>query len=238
MIKNVLFDLDGTLLPFDQDEFSAAYFQHLGAYIAPYMEPKQFLKHLMHSTGVMVANRDRVKSNQEVFWLDFLQKTGLSENDLLPVMESFYQQKFSQLQVVVRPSSFARLAVLAALNSGCRAVVATNPIFPLDAVKQRLTWAGVGDLSFALVTSYEESHFCKPNVDYYLEIADKINCRPEECLMVGNDVEEDLIAGSIGMKTYLVTDCMINAKKLVVKPDYTGTLEQLVKAIPEIIENK
>ena len=28
--------------------------------------------------------------------------------------------------------------------------------------------------------------------------------------MVGNDVGEDMVAGSLGMKTFLLTDCLIN----------------------------
>ena len=33
----------------------------------------------------------------------------------------------------------------------------------------------------------------------------KLNVSPEECLMVGNDVSEDMIAETIGMKVFLIT---------------------------------
>ena len=32
----------------------------------------------------------------------------------------------------------------------------------------------------------------------------------ENCLMVGNDVVEDMIAESLGMKVFLLSDCIIN----------------------------
>lgn len=35
MIKAILFDLDGTLLPMDQDEFTKGYFNLLAAKLAP-----------------------------------------------------------------------------------------------------------------------------------------------------------------------------------------------------------
>ena len=41
MIKTILFDLDGTLLPMDQDAFTKAYFKSLSEYLLPFgYEPK------------------------------------------------------------------------------------------------------------------------------------------------------------------------------------------------------
>lgn len=237
MIKCVLFDLDGTLLPFDIDEFTKMYFTHLGGKVAHLIEPKLFMKQLLTSTGVMIANLDAKQTNQKVFLEHFLATVGLSEEILLPLMDHFYEEDFSILQQVTKPDAAARKAVTTVLESGLDVVVATNPIFPLIATQQRLHWAGLGDIAFKLVTTYENSHFCKPNKEYYEEIAEKIGCQPHECLMVGNDVEEDLAAAQIGMKTYLVTDYLINTKKLEYKADYTGTLKNLAENIAEIIRS-
>jgi len=38
-----------------------------------------------------------------------------------------------------------------------------------------------------LVTHIENMSFCKPRIEYYLEICWKIDEPPEACLMVGND---------------------------------------------------
>ena len=236
MIKCVLFDLDGTLLPFDVREFTNAYFTSLGRRIGHLIEPKSFAKHLLASTEVMVRNLDREKTNQQVFSNHFFSTIGLSEEILLPILNDFYEKDFSLLQKVTRKEDAARRVVTTVLNSGLEAVVATNPIFPMAATRQRLEWAGLGGIPFTLVTSYENSHFCKPNAEYYMEIAEFLGYRPEECLMVGNDVEEDLIAGSIGMKTYLVTDCLINSKGVDIRADYIGTLGELAENIGEIIK--
>jgi FMN phosphatase YigB (HAD superfamily) len=236
MIKNVLFDLDGTLLPFDAAEFTHAYFTRLGGRIGHLIEPKSFAKYLLASTEVMVRNLDKEQTNQQVFFNHFFAAVGLSEDILLPILNDFYEKDFSLLQKVTQRNAAARKAVTTVLSLALDVVIATNPIFPMAATRQRLEWAGLGDIPFRLVTSYENSHFCKPNTEYYLEITEELGCRPEECLMVGNDVEEDLIAGSIGMKTYLVTDCLINAKNADIRADYIGTLGELAENISAIIK--
>jgi len=54
--------------------------------------------------------------------------------------------------------------------------------------------------------------------------------------MVGNDVKEDLAASTVGMKTYLVTDCLINPPGLEPKADYVGTLDELSDYLEKILE--
>lgn len=236
MIKSVLFDLDGTLLPLDQDAFVQAYLKQLGGWIANIADSKKFIMQLLASTGIMINNKDKSKTNQQVFWEDFLPNIGIDENVLLPLMDDFYEKGFVLVKSTTQANEAARQAVMAVIELGLDVVVATNPIFPISAVKQRIDWAGLGDINFKHITSYEHCHFCKPNPEYYLEIAEQIGRQPEECLMVGNDVEEDLVAANIGMKTFLVTDCLINSKKRDFTTDYQGSLQELAANIAGIIK--
>lgn len=71
----------------------------------------------------------------------------------------------------------------------------------------------------------ENSTYCKPNLKYYREILDKIQVRPEDCLMIGNDVEEDMVAETMGMQVYLVLPCMLNPKGKDISGYRQGTLE-------------
>ena len=93
---------------------------------------------------------------------------------------------------------------------GYRVILATNPLFPAIATYSRVKWAGLDPADFELITTYENSHFCKPNPDYYREILGKLALDGSACLMVGNDVGEDMIARTLGMKVFLLTDCLIN----------------------------
>ena len=66
------------------------------------------------------------------------------------------------------------------------------------------------DISRRLPRLVLTSPLCKSNPSYYLEITSRLNVAPEECLMVGNDVTEDMAAKSAGMEVFLLTDCLIN----------------------------
>jgi len=227
LIKAVLFDLDGTLLHVDQQEFVTEYLKLLAPRMAHLMDPRKFVHDLMASTMVMTSDRDPSRTNEEVFWSDFLPRVGVPAEQLMPILDDFYEREFGQVRWVAKADPAARQAVEAVLARGLDAVVATNPVFPRSAIRQRLEWAGVADLPFRLVTSFEDFHYCKPNPEYYLEIAERIGHRPEECLMVGNDVEEDLAAASLGARTYLVQDHLINPRGVEPKADHTGTLAEL-----------
>ena len=100
---------------------------------------------------------------------------------------------------------------------GYDVALATNPIFPSIATRKRISWTGLSYDDFSLVTTYENSSYCKPNLKYYEEILNKLGYKPEECLMVGNDVVEDMIAKKLGMKVFLLPNCLINKNNEVLK---------------------
>ncbi len=228
MLKAVLFDLDGTLLPVDTGKFMSEYLKEIAGAVRQAVEPQRFVHSLLASTAKMVADRSPAATNADVFWADFNVRLGDCIEDLKPLIEKFYSEKFSELARVARPRpQLSRRVVQTALDRGLRIALATNPVFPLTAVRQRMAWAGIDDQPWGVVACYEEMHFCKPNPDIYLEIAEKLGVRPEECLMAGNDAEEDMVAGSVGMKTYLVTDYLIGASHGNLKVDWTGSLDGL-----------
>ena len=98
-------------------------------------------------------------------------------------------------------------------EKGITVGLATNPIFPAIATESRIRWAGLDPEDFAFYTTYENIGLCKPNPDYYREAAARAGVSPEECLMVGNDIEEDMVAcEKAGMRGFLLTDCLIDRK--------------------------
>ena len=76
-------------------------------------------------------------------------------------------------------------------------------------------------------TTYENSSFSKPNPKYYEELINRYSLVPDECLMVGNDVEEDMIAGTLGMHVYLITDCLLNKKNKDISEYDHGSFDDL-----------
>ena len=71
----------------------------------------------------------------------------------------------------------------------------------------------------------------KPNPNYYRELLGKLGCSPEECLMVGNDVKEDMVAQTIGMKVFLLTDCLINKENADISQYPQGSFAQLLEYV-------
>ena len=125
----------------------------------------------------------------------------------------------------------ATIAVHAVKEMGLQVALATNPIFPAVATESRIRWAGLKPEDFALYTTYENIGYCKPNPDYYWKITKRLGVRPEQCLMVGNDVTEDMIAETIGMEVFLLTDCLINKGRKDINQYRRGSFDQLLDYI-------
>lgn len=213
MIRTVLFDLDGTLLPMDQDAFVESYFRRLAAKLKPKgYEPKELIDGVWAGTAAMVAN-DGGCTNEEAFWRRFASVVGERVMEDIPLFEEYYAKEFQGVKEDCGFTPRAKELVEKLKEKGFRLILATNPLFPKIATHSRIRWAGLEPEDFAYITTYENSHYCKPNPKYYEEILKRIGCGGEECLMVGNDVEEDMTAKKLGMKVFLLTDCLINKKK-------------------------
>lgn len=209
-IKMVLFDLDGTLLPMDQDVFVKSYFGRLAEKLVPYgYDSQQLFKAIWSGTGAMVKNTGK-KRNEHPLWDTFAGVFGEKVREDLPVFEDFYHNEFNGVQQDCGYAPQAAQTVRRIKEMGLRVALATNPLFPAVATRNRIRWAGLVPEDFELYTTYENSSYCKPNPDYYLEVIGKLRVKPEECLMVGNDVAEDMIARKLGMEVFLLTDCLIN----------------------------
>ena len=210
MLKAVLFDLDGTLLPMDQDEFVKGYFRQLAKKLAPYgYEPDKLVKAIWHGTGAMIKN-DGSCTNEEVFWNDFTNIYGEQARSDEPIFAEYYEKDFQQVKNICGYTPKAAEIVRALKAAGVRVALATNPVFPAIATESRIRWAGLEPEEFELYTTYENIGFCKPNLDYYREILRRMELDAADCLMVGNDVDEDMIAGQLGMEVFLLTDHLIN----------------------------
>lgn len=232
-IKTVLFDLDGTLLPMDQDIFVKAYFGGLSRRLAPHgYEPQDLIKTVWAGTAAMIQN-DGKQTNEEAFWMAFCQRYGEQVRADMPHFDAFYAENFDDIQAVCGYTPQAAKAVAQIKEWGLRVALATNPIFPAVAVHKRLAWAGLTPSDFELCTTYENSHYCKPNPAYYREIAENLGVDPSECLMVGNDVSDDTPAAQCGMAVFLLTDCLINKTEADITAYPNGGFTELLAYIEQ-----
>ncbi len=230
-IKYILFDLDATLLPMDQDEFIKEYFTSLIKYLAPKgFEPKKLYSSIWNSIMSVVTN-DGKCTNEEKFWQEMVKHYDESIRDSEPLYNEYYSKYFVQSKSVCGYNASSSLIIKEAKNKGLKVVLATNPVFPRIATEQRIEWAGVDKNDFIHITTYENSHYCKPNPKYYEEILNIIGAKAHECLMVGNDAIDDMSASTLGIKVFLLTDCLINTKNVDISAYPNGSFKELFEYV-------
>ena len=230
MIDTIMFDLDGTLLRFVQDDFIRVYFKELSKiFIGLGLDAEAAVKGVWAGTKAMVLN-DGSMLNTQRFWESFSDFMGIKGEQLRAVeaaCDSFYSNEFNAAKSVVEYSEIPERLVRSLAAKGYCIVLATNPLFPPCAVDTRLGWIGLDRNDFKLITHYENSTFCKPDLSYYLEVFSKIDKSPEQCFMAGNNPAEDMCVGELGSETFLVTDFMENELGLDITAFRHGSIEDL-----------
>ena len=108
-IRHILFDLDGTLLPMNQDEFVTFYMPLLAKkYISEGIsfDPKAFIASVWKGYGAMV-NNDGSCTNREAFWqyMDELLPTDSENSERIAL--DFYANEFNQAIAVTQPNSLS-----------------------------------------------------------------------------------------------------------------------------------
>jgi HAD superfamily hydrolase (TIGR01662 family) len=191
--------------------FLPPYFAALGRCMAQFVAPDKLVPMLLVATRAMMADQDPHVTNQQAFNAHFFAALGYPEAEVRPTIRAFYEEEFPALRQYTQARPQARPLVQALFERGYQVVIATNPMFPRRAIEHRLGWAGVADFPFALITSYENAHFCKPNPRYYQEILDHLACRPQDAIMVGDDWENDIQpAVRVGLHTYWITHANVD----------------------------
>ena len=160
-ITTILFDLDGTLLPMDQEAFTTGYFKFLAKKLAPYgYEPKSLVDAIWAGTAAMVKN-DGSCTNEQAFWKKFAAIYGEEKcQSDQGLFEDFYANEFNAARDICgfNPASVETVHKLKECDY--RVALATNPIFPHMATENRIRWTGLVPEDFEIYTTYEDSTFC------------------------------------------------------------------------------
>lgn len=231
MIKTILIDLDGTLLPFVQDEFIKLYFGTLTQCAVSHgYEAQKFMRDLYKGCEAMVKN-DGSRLNGAAFWETFREENPDKE-DMEPVCDEYYVGEFDKVKACLKYQVDRRPLIESFKSAGFEVALATTPMFPRSAVRTRLAWVGLDESDFAYITDYTSSHFCKPNPQYYAELIEKLGRKPSECLMIGNSVLEDMIpAEKLGMERFLASEFVENPKNADLSGVNQGALDKALDYI-------
>lgn len=210
-MNTVIFDLDGTLLLMpDQEQFVMTYFKAMAMKLKPYGYPEEdLINGILAGTKAMIDNDGSI-NNRDMFWKTFKAIFGDDAIKLESVMIDFYNNEFAVAKKTTSQEPLAKDIIQTLKDKGYQLVLGTNPLFPSVATHNRVKWAGLSPHDFIHITTYENSSYCKPKLEYYKEILSSIGKEAEECIMVGNDVGEDMVVRHLGMDTFLLKNCLIN----------------------------
>lgn len=221
-IKGILFDLDGTLLQVEMREFIPAYVEGLSAHFADVAERRAFAEVVRAATFALIHSDDGDTSNEEMFYAATERHLGIGGALFAERLERFCADGLADLQGLVRPLPVARNILQRCFERGLKVVIATNPVFPSSVVEARLRWSGLASFPFELVTTFENSRYCKPNPRYFEDVLAHLELSPDEVVMVGNDTEHDLAARGAGIATFLVDTWLIDRMDGAFVTDFRG----------------
>lgn len=234
MIKAVLLDLDDTLLGNPTEQFVKAYLGLLSQSLGQSFPP-EVMQGLMVATHAVAHKRDPLRTNEEAFYEAIAPYLLAGRDAFDPPVAEFYRAVFPGLRAHTTERPFVRGMVEWLIGEGYQVVVATNPFFPRVAIEQRLAWAGLpaGVIPFALVTTLENMHFCKPHPEYYEEILARIGVQADEAIMIGDDWQNDIVpAWQAGLNTFWApTNGTEPVAVPPVMPDGSGALEDFARLI-------
>ncbi|WP_161947626.1 HAD family hydrolase [Malonomonas rubra] len=212
-VRALLFDLDGTLLRVDMSRFIPSYVEGLAQYSGAYAKPKKFIRAKLGSIrNLLKTSGDGIMSNEARITSYLQAELDMPEQALVEMFQRYAAERLEELREFVRPIPLAKKILQDCRQLNLPLVLATNPVFPEFMIRARLRWAGLDDIPFDYLTSTENSCYCKPESEYFHEISNYLQVKPENCLMIGNDAHQDMAATAIGMQTFLVDTWLIETE--------------------------
>ena len=231
-ITTVLFDLDGTLIRMDQDEFIRLYFVSLLDRMSALGYNKSLMKTALEGAVVASIRNDGTMTNEARFWDAFDSLSGRLGDKLKDEIDSYYKNEFnSVIEASCAAYPRAREVLDAVKARGLRPILATNPLFPMVATHARIRLGGMSPDDFEYITAYENSSYCKPNPAYFTELLDKLEIAPDECVMIGNDTRDDFCAHALGIPVFVLTECLINRDNVDLDEYPHGGFDELIEYI-------
>lgn len=208
-VKNLLVDLDGTLLG-ASNFFASIRFIRQALWILRKFGGWTFsLKILWAINQVLTTPIPHTPDIKRLTNSEKL-KEVISKNLHLPITEAENFMKnmiggvFPSLQPFFFPMPGAK-EFLDWAKEKFPLILATNPVWNIDIIEMRVRWAGLDPAIFRSITHADRMTACKPHLHYYQEILAQENFQANESLLIGNDLKMDLPAVNAGIAVFIVT---------------------------------
>lgn len=216
--KNIMFDLDGTLVFGDVEYFFELYISELTKKFKKVFggDEKKFAESFDVALNTFTYN-DGSATNGEVFYKTFSQLIGVDRESLKEFFDDFYQNEFKKTHMTYDPIPKMIECLNYLYEQGYKIVLATDSMFTREAVDFKLFDCGIDPNVFYHIVTIDNCSYSKMNENYYTELLKTCNMNADETLMVGNHAIKDLNAKKCGIKTILIEDYLLNKTNIKVK---------------------
>lgn len=210
MIKAILLDLDNTLLHNPDKGFAIEFLRRGDNFFRESWGNRLFSSAFRAAIQAMRAGQPPHRHTNKAITQEVISRESeLPESDVINGLEAFYSIVYPTLKTCTSPVQGAKQLIDGLKAEGYLVVIATNPLYPIGAVQQRLDWAGLSSdpTYYAFITHNGNMHFAKPHPSYYGEILARVGVEPDEALMVGDSERNDIIpAKTAGLRTYHIVN--------------------------------
>lgn len=255
MIRALLLDLDNTLIHNPDRPFAEAYVNS----ITNYMREAYNLSDVGSTLRLAIKSVAQEKIYDRSLWMRIIEfcaeRLNTSFGDFSTAMFHYYTEAFDELSACVQPIVGSRELIETAISNGMDVVIATNPLYPAEAVRKKLSWGELDDHfdNYAYVTHAENMHFTKPHIEYYAETIARVGVEPNTALMVGDSIPNDIAPSqTLGLHTIqsksdtiLILDDVLRASQTapspltqaMVEPQLVGNLGALFGLTDGIVDS-
>lgn len=231
MIKAVLLDLDNTLLHNQDEAFAAAYLRLVGEYLGARWRRDDLSGTFLRAIHALTGRRDMQQTNTDLLLSILCRETGVPALDIRAALEDFHHNRYPALQTYTRPVPGAAELVQSLREQQYAVAIVTNPIYPAEAIRQRLAWANLPHTfdAYALVTNADIMRYTKADPAFYVEVAARIGVEPDEAIMIGDSLKNDIQpAQQVGLHTYHISG---ETPASTSEADAVGTLADFADAV-------
>ncbi|MBG0787136.1 MAG: HAD family hydrolase [Anaerolineaceae bacterium] len=192
MNLTILSDLDDTLFSLNMDQFFPKYFIGLGNALNDLGSNKSIQKQVSFAVTQMESNQDPGKLLSDIFADNFYAPLGTTEAAHKETILNYYKEEYPKLKPLTSFRPEALELVDWCKQQHINIAIATNPVFPEVATRERILWAGLKPESFPYFTTYEHFHFTKPHMTYYAECLGRLGWPEGKIVMIGDDPMRDI----------------------------------------------
>ena len=237
MLKAVLFDLDGTLLPMNEAEYIKVYGELLNIKLTKLGLDGVKLGKLIWDSMMQMDLNDGSKTNDDIFNKTFIKFYKDEAEKYKEILLDYYTNDFKGTKIVCKDNPLAKSIIKFIKENNLLCILATNPVYPKIATINRMNFIGLDESDFAIFTHHENSRYTKANPKYYQDLLNKFNLKPEEVLLFGNNTFEDGESSlACGIKTYLINGHIIYDKRAKNTFEIIE-MEDVIPTISKYIEN-